>query len=157
MLVEQINDPKYRQFILDVIASQTVYSLCDNEDFFAECPSEEFDTAWGEPVGVQCFWAHQNQAVACRQQEWADYAYVGMSLEDFMQEVLLELDDMEKLVGVAFDDELYGIEVEPIDLLGDLLNEIEAQGLEDTISEFDELRQYCLAWQAKMMRNQTIH
>lgn len=150
-------DPRYTQFIQQTIRTRLVYSLQDEEDFFAECPSEEYDDELGEPVAVLCFWDSEADALACQQEEWRHFQLCTLSLDEFMNDVLLDMDDAAKLVGVAFDQELYGTEIEPIELLADLLDEIANQGLTDEFETFDKLQQYRQEWFAAANEPAVIH
>lgn len=151
------HDPNYAEFIRQVVSHQTVYTLQDSEDFYAECPSEIYDNQLGEPEAVYCFWHSAEMATACQQEEWADYTLVEMSLADFMYETLIETDQQEHLIGVAFDAELYGTEIEPVELLADLLDEIQNRGLADEFEEFEELQNYRQEWEQLAWQQQTIH
>ncbi len=150
-------DPVYAEFVRTAVLTQTVYTLQDNEDFFAECPSETYQDNFGEPTPVHCFWHLADTARSCQQEEWQNYQLIAISLTDFMGEILLDMDDAEQLVGVSFDAELYGSEVEPIELLGDLLDEIQRQHLIHEFPDFDEWQDYRLAWEQMLRQNQIIH
>lgn len=150
-------DLTYHQFIRRVIAQRSVFTLQDEADFFAECPSEAYDNDLGEPETVYCFWDSRQAAMACQQDEWADFTLTEIPLSDFMYEVLTSMDADHHLVGVAFDANLVGSEIEPIELLADLLDEIEQAGLADEFPEFDELQNYRLEWEKLAWQQQTIH
>lgn len=155
--METAEDPRYQAFIRHVVANETVYTLLDGEDYFAECPSEVYDEAYGEPVAVYCFWDSAADARACRKEEWADYRLEAIALDEFMAELLIELDQDAKLCGVAFDAELYGTEIEPVELLADLLDEIEKNRLQDHYPDFAELQRYRAEWEAMMQPPKIIH
>lgn len=149
-------DASYTEFIRTVVATQTVYTLRDNESYFAECPSEVYDNRFGEPESVYCFWHNVEDALSCRQEEWADYQTTPINLVDFMYDILIEMDQDQVLVGIAFDSKLYGTEIEPIELLGDLLDEIALSG-RDNFPEYDELQSYRLEWERMMICQEKIH
>lgn len=150
-------DPVYRDFVRTAVLTQTVYTLQDGQDFFAECPSENYRDDFGEATPVYCFWHHADTARACQQDEWETYELIAISLSDFMYEILIEMDQQEQLVGVSFDAELYGSEVEPVELLGDLLDEIQRRNMIDDFPDFDELQRYRLEWEQMLRQNQIIH
>ncbi|MCG7656448.1 DUF2750 domain-containing protein [Wielerella bovis] len=150
-------DPRYTHFIQHTVRTRLVYSLQDREDFFAECPSEEYYDELGQPIAVWCFWNSETDALACQQEEWENFALATFSLDEFMNEILLDMDADAKLVGVAFDKDLFGTEIEPIDLLSDLLDEITAQGLTHEFEQFDELQRYRQEWLAAMDTPTIIH
>lgn len=150
-------DPVYTEFVRTTVLTQTVYTLQDHEDFFAECPSENYQDNFGESTPVYCFWHLADMARACQKEEWQKYRLIAISLSDFMGEILLDMDDAEQLVGVSFDAELFGSEVEPIELLGDLLDEIQRQNVIHEFPDFDEWQNYRLAWEQMLRQNQIIH
>lgn len=155
-LMEEI-DPRYIQFIQQTVQQRMVYTLQDEEGFLAQCPSEEHDDTIGEPVIVECFWGNKNDAQMCQQDEWQNFQLVDLTLDEFMYDFLLDMDADTKLVGVAFDAQLYGIEVEPIELLCDLLAEIKTQQCVNEFDDFAELQQICQQWQQEISKNHTIH
>ncbi|XXQ69077.1 DUF2750 domain-containing protein [Neisseriaceae bacterium B1] len=150
-------DPAYQQFIQTLVRQREVFTLLDAEEYYAECPSEVYDDNLGEPVAVYCFWETAQAAQICQNEEWSSYHLAVLDLEEFMSEVLLEMDEDEHLVGVAFDEQLFGTEVEPMELLADLLTEIEAQNQQDTFETYDKLLQYCQSWQEQVSKQHIIH
>lgn len=142
------SDPRYDAFVRRAVQSRMVYTLQDADGFYAERPSEAYDDL-GEPVPVYCFWDSAEDAEACRGDEWEDYTVTLISLDDFMNEILLDMDEDYKLAGVAFDEELYGTEIEPVDLLGDLLNEIRLQNQIHEYPDYADLQAYREDWLAE--------
>lgn len=157
MFTESEFDPAYQHFIQTLVQQREVFTLLDDEDYYAECPSEVYDNNLGEPVAVYCFWQSAQAAQNCQQEEWANYRIDVLDLEEFMEETLLAMDEDERLVGVAFDEQLFGTEVEPIELLADLLTEIEAQSCQEEFDSFQQLQQYCQQWQAEVAQQQRLH
>lgn len=147
-------DTEYRHFIDTLIDNQTVYTLVDEEGV-AECPSTEYDDASGEPVPVLCYWASAEAAAACQCEEWAQYRLEAVPLGEFMRTWLINMDEDECLAGVEFDAELYGLEIEPVELLGDLMDELAKRGLTPDIPDYEELVAYRLEWE-RMAAGQTL-
>ena len=157
MKQEQLNDPIYQQFITQVVQNQMVFTLQDEDESFAECPSESYSDDLGEPDTIYCFWHCADAARACQQEEWANYTLTEIQLADFMYENLISMDTAHYLVGVSFDADLFGIEVEPIELLADLLDEIKKCNLIDEFPDFDELQNYRHQWEKIVWQQQIIH
>ncbi len=151
------NDMRYTEFVRTLVQTRLVYTLQDSESFFAECPSEAYDDEFGEPVPVYCVWDNAADAQACCKEEWADYRLEEWPLEDFMTEVLIESDQVAALMGVAFDENLFGTEIEPIELLADLLDEIRHQNAEHFYPRFRELQDYRLEWELMMQGGNIVH
>lgn len=141
------DDPSYQHFIDSLLAQQTVYTLISNEDDWAECPSSEYEDQQGEPISVYCIWATANNAQTCQTEEWADYQIEALSLADFMQDCLINMAQDDVLIGVDFDAQLYGLEIEPMELLGDLLDAAEQQHITLALDNPADLIQQRLEWE----------
>lgn len=150
-------EPAYRSFIQTLVAQDCVYTLIDEEDFFAECPSETEHDMTGEALPVYCFWDNEADALACQSDEWQDYQLQSIDLEEFMADILTAMQEDNRLVGVAFDAQLFGSEAEPLEILSDLLDEIVQQNKKHLFTEWDNLNQYVRACQKQISNNTLIH
>jgi hypothetical protein len=146
----QPEDEEYNRFIRSIIGSQTLYTLVSDEGDIAECPSTEYEEDDGEPVPVFCVWHDRTQAEACKVEEWADYQLEALPLDFFMHEWLVSMDQDAVLLGVDFDSELYGLEIEPVEVLADLLDAAAQMQCGDMIDGYDELMNYRLEWEREM-------
>ena len=143
-------DEEYNRFIRSIIGSQTLYTLVSDEGDIAECPSTEYEEDDGEPVPVFCVWHDRAQAEACKVEEWADYQLEALPLDFFLHEWLVSMDQDAVLLGVDFDSELYGLEIEPVEVLADLLDAAAQMQCGDMIDGYDELMNYRLEWEREM-------
>ena len=146
----QPEDEEYNRFIRSIIGSQTLYTLVSGEGDIAECPSTEYEEDDGEPVPVFCVWHDRTQAEACKVEEWADYQLEALPLDFFLHEWLVSMDQDAVLLGVDFDSELYGLEIEPVEVLADLLDAAAQMQCSDMIDGYDELMSYRLEWEREM-------
>ena len=146
----QPEDEEYNRFIRSIIGSQTLYTLVSDEGDIAECPSTEYEEDDGEPVPVFCVWHDRAQAEACKVEEWADYQLEALPLDFFLHEWLVSMDQDAVLLGVDFDPELYGLEIEPVEVLADLLDAAAQMQCGDMIDGYDELMNYRLEWEREM-------
>lgn len=146
----QSEDEEYNRFIRSIIGSQTLYTLVSDEGDIAECPSTEYEEDDGEPVPVFCVWHDRAQAEACKVEEWADYQLEALPLDFFLHEWLVSMDQDAVLLGVDFDSELYGLEIEPVEVLADLLDAAAQMQCSDMIDGYDELMNYRLEWEREM-------
>lgn len=144
---------RYDRFVRQIVRHDTVWTLQDDDDFFAECPSLHEEDALGEPRMVWCFWSDEAHALRCRQDEWHDYACVSWPLSDFINDVLLPMQHDGQWVGIEFDTELCGMETEPMALLADLLHEIAQQYSEAEFDDWPRWQRACQAWQAEQKRS----
>ena len=146
----QPEDEEYNRFIRSIIGSQTLYTLVSDEGDIAECPSIEYEEDDGEPVPVFCVWHDRAQAEACKVEEWANYQLEALPLDFFLHEWLVSMDQDAVLLGVDFDSELYGLEIEPVEVLADLLDAAAQMQCGDMIDGYDELMKYRLEWEREM-------
>ena len=146
----QPEDEEYNRFIRSIIGSQTLYTLVSDEGDIAECPSTEYEEDDGEPVPVFCVWHDRAQAEACKVEEWADYQLEALPLDFFLHEWLVSMDQDAVLLGVDLDSELYGLEIEPVEVLADLLDAAAQMQCGDMIDGYDELMNYRLEWEREM-------
>ena len=146
----QPEDEEYNRFIRSITGSQTLYTLVSDEGDIAECPSTEYEEDDGEPVPVFCVWHDRAQAEACKVEEWAGYQLEALPLDFFLHEWLVSMDQDAVLLGVDFDSELYGLEIEPVEVLADLLDAAAQMQCGDMIDGYDELMNYRLEWEREM-------
>jgi hypothetical protein len=105
------------RFIVEAIATGCVWGL-EGPDGWALCPSEKHSQ-----TDVMPFWSQPEFAQVHCVDEWSIYKPVAVSLEEFLDEWLTGMHEDVLLVGVNWDADMEGQEVEPLDLL----SEIEAE------------------------------
>lgn len=143
------DDPIYTHFVRQVVQKGLVYTLSMlDENELAECPSEYYDNQDGEPAQVYCFWSSEEAATQCRHDEWANYEVEIVPLETFIQHWLVSMHEATALVGVEFDEQLFGSEVEPAELLGDILGELKQQNKWQ--AQYEHLLRLYLDWERNM-------
>lgn len=106
-------DEIYDQFIHDALATGCVWGL-ESDDGWAICPSSSNDE-----IDVMPLWSQPELAEVHCQQEWAKYRPVPISLEELLDEWLPGMHEDVVLVGIDWNQQLDGEEVEPLDLLED--------------------------------------
>lgn len=107
----------YERFIDEADEFEVVWNLKNNEGF-AICESNEFDDAQVMP-----FWSNEKEALAACCDDWSDYSPNPIRIDDFIDAWLHGMDDDGLYVGVNWDEELDGAEIEPVILIDDLLGE----------------------------------
>lgn len=112
-------DENYEQFLEDAVDSGIVWAVVTEEGEdgdFALCDSEE------KPgTDVMPFFSQQKYVEAVCTGEWSGYAAQPIELDDFIDNWLPGMQKDGLLVGVNWNAELEGLEVEPLDLSLDLL------------------------------------
>ena len=106
-------DSNYSQFLQDAIATGCVWGL-EGPDGWALCDSELYPDSQVMP-----FWSQPEYAQCHCVDEWQIYQVVAVSTEEFLDEWLPGMHDDQFMVGVNWNAELEGAEVEPLDLLED--------------------------------------
>lgn len=152
-----INDPTYHHFIAKIVQQGHLFTLTDEDDFYAECPSEVYENNLGESIMVNCFWDDQTDALNCMTDEWEDYLLEKIDLADFINDVLPECYKEKHLLGIAFDEQLYGLEAEPIDVLGDTLTLILKLNQDKHYERFPIWLEQWQAWQNEQQQQRIIH
>ncbi|NTS76397.1 DUF2750 domain-containing protein [Catenovulum sp. SM1970] len=97
----------------DVFVNQTqkgnlVWALCNEQGEFLSVDSTEF-----EETEVMPFWSDEQDAVIHCVEEWAEFKPTSFPLDEFVEDWLVSLNDENVLVGINWNAELDGIEMEP--------------------------------------------
>lgn len=107
-------DENYDIFVADALDTGCVWGL-ENSDGWALCPSLVNDELDVMPLWSQPEYAQQH----CRD-EWSEYQVVPISLEELLDDWLPGMHDDLLLIGPNWNDNLEGLEVEPLDLIEDV-------------------------------------
>lgn len=107
-------DENYALFILHALELGCVWAL-ESAEGFALCPSVE-----NEERDVLPMWSQPEFAELHAQDEWSAYKVVPISTEELLDEWLPGMHGDLALVGVNWNQEMEGLEVEPLDLLEDI-------------------------------------
>lgn len=116
-------DENYEIFIEDAIATGCVWGL-ESDEGWALCPSVSNDD-----ISVMPLWSQPEFAKLHCREEWAGYRVIPISLEELLDDWLPGMHEDVLLVGVNWNGELEGDEVEPLDLLEDI-DRVAAEGEE---------------------------
>lgn len=118
---------RHKKFIKTVCKTEIVYGLKDKKGF-ATSSSVHYDDENGEPVGIICFWAEKARAKSCVKDEWKSYEPTEIPLSEFMENWCVGMENDGLLIGTQFDQNMFGFEVEPLELIIDLLAELKLTG-----------------------------
>lgn len=111
-------EENYDRFIVEAIEQGCIWGL-EGPDGWALCPSENYKQS-----DVMPFWSQPEFAQLHCADDWAIYKPVPVSLEEFLEEWLPGMHDDVILVGINWNAELEGDEVEPLDLLSEIETEL---------------------------------
>jgi hypothetical protein len=99
----------YERFIERVRSTHMVWGLKD-EGGWAVCPSNEYE------CDVYVFWSDEAYARQHCTDDWSGYQPESIELESFLEDWLPGMEHDGYLVGVQFNADLAGLEVEPAEL-----------------------------------------
>ncbi|AOS95857.1 hypothetical protein AUP74_00386 [Microbulbifer aggregans] len=122
MQVEPLSDDfeeNCARFLPESAAQGCVWAL-EGDEGFALCASEKYPQ-----TDVMPFWSQREFAERHVDGEWQGYRVVAIDLEEFMDDWLTGMHDDVLLVGINWNAELEGIELEPLDLLEQLEQELQ--------------------------------
>lgn len=113
------HDEQLRNFASMILDSGIVWGLKGQEGW-AVCDSIEF-----EDTEVLPFFASKDEAVRLCIDEWSSYEPQSMPIEEFLEDWLPGMHEDNAMVGLQWNSEMEGPEVEPADIarsLGNLEN-----------------------------------
>jgi hypothetical protein len=110
-------DENYQRFMAEAEETGCVWAL-EGPEGFALCPSNISGA-----VDVMPLWSQPEFAQLHCAEEWADYKPVPISLEELLDDWLPGMHEDLLLVGVNWNADMEGDEIEPLDLLEDFEEE----------------------------------
>lgn len=127
---------RHKRFIKTVCESEIVYSL-KRRKRFATSSSVHVEDKQGNPVGLICFWAKKVLAKSCMIDSWRRYKIIEIPLSDFMENWCIGMENDGLLIGTEFDKNMFGFEVEPLEILLELSTELTSLGKDVTFKKFN--------------------
>ena len=100
----------YDLFLDEVRESRVIWALQSGEDWIV-CDSNEYEDTDVLPV-----WSSEAYAKIHCVEEWAEYKAVSIDLETFFEEWVNDLSNDDVMIGINWNEDLDGVEVEPMDL-----------------------------------------
>lgn len=131
-------EKRHKRFIKTVCESEIVYGL-ENVDGFATSSSVQYENENEEPLGIICFWAEKSLAKFCAKDDWADYQITEIPLSDFMENWCIGMRNDGLLIGTEFDQNMFGFESEPFEIIIELITELKGKGKNLNLKKFDGL------------------
>lgn len=127
-----------KNFVQQLVREDAVYTLADSTNF-SFVGSNLFTNADGSPVLVWCFWSTQSGAEASRKEDWSAYQVEAYSIATFIEDILVPMINEAHIVGIDFNENLEGIEVDPLDLLLYIVEEIKKEKITIELEYFKNL------------------
>lgn len=129
---------KHEQFVKRICETKMVYGL-ENEEGFATSFSNEYEDENGEAIEMICFWSEPAYARACAKDGWEDYNLGEITLADFVENWCTGMHHDDVLVGTEFDANMFGLEVEPLVLVKEIITELKSRGETLTFENYESL------------------
>ncbi|WNO09430.1 DUF2750 domain-containing protein [Teredinibacter sp. KSP-S5-2] len=107
-------EENYHLFLEDAIATGCVWGL-ENSEGWALCPSLANDD-----LDVMPLWSQPEYAKQHCIEEWSDYEPVPIALDELLDDWLPGMHEDVLLVGVNWNADMEGVEIEPLDLIEDV-------------------------------------
>ncbi|MDO6678264.1 DUF2750 domain-containing protein [Shewanella sp. 4_MG-2023] len=110
-------ESNYQRFLKRVSEFGAVWGLKHPEGGWAVCPSNEY-----EDIDVYVFWSDEAYALRCAKDNWKEYKPEMITLDSFIDNWLHGMHKDDCLVGANWDANMFGKEVEPIEVAKFLVN-----------------------------------
>ncbi|TYA84239.1 DUF2750 domain-containing protein [Seonamhaeicola marinus] len=127
---------RHKKFIKTVCETEVVYGL-KNKKGYVTSSSVHYEDENGDPVGMICFWAEKARAKSCINDGWKKYKVEEIPLSDFMENWCVGMENDGLLIGTQFDQNLFGHEVEPLDLILELTSELKSMEKDLNFKKFN--------------------
>jgi hypothetical protein len=131
---------RHERFLRKVSETNVVWGL-ESDEGFATSSSTNFKNDRGESTSIICFWSEAALAKSCIREGWLGYAPVAIPLNDFIENWCIGMSKDGFLVGTNFDQNMFGFESDPHDLVLELSQELKKQAKEILLNNYDHLDQ----------------
>ena len=113
---------KHRKFVERVVDFEAVWGL-ESDEGFATSDSNDF-----EDTKVIPFWSDKAYAAVLIKDSWKHYKPTSMLLVEFIENWLVGMYSDGLLVGTNWDANMFGKEIEPLELAVEIANQVIAKG-----------------------------
>ncbi|WP_298903170.1 DUF2750 domain-containing protein [uncultured Psychroserpens sp.] len=127
---------RHLKFIKTVSENEIVYGL-KSKNGFATSSSTQYEDDNGNPIELICFWAEKVRAKSCAKDEWKNYKVTEIALSEFMENWCVGMANDGLLIGTEFDQNLFGFEAEPLDVILELITELRSIGKDLNFRKFN--------------------
>ncbi|GAA4304134.1 hypothetical protein GCM10023183_17270 [Nibribacter koreensis] len=117
---------------------ETVIGL-ESEDGFATSSSNNYEDENKNPISMICFWSEKALARACSKDGWKNYTPTEIPLSEFLENWCVGMDNDGLLLGTNFDQNMFGHEIEPLDLILEITAELKSSGKKLELQKFENI------------------
>lgn len=129
---------RHDKFVAETSTNGRVWAL-ENKEGFATSGSNQFEDEEGGAIKLICFWSDEKWARVCARESWSSYLPIEISLEDFLENWCIGMHSEGTLVGTNFDWNMFGTEIEPLELIIEIAESLKKKGIELNFRKFDGL------------------
>ena len=127
---------KHQKFIERVVDFGVVWGLQSDEGF-AISESNDFEDAEVIP-----FWSEKAYAKAVAKEAWEYYLPTSMPLAEFLENWLVGMHNDGLLVGTNWDPNMFGKEIEPLDLAIEIAAQIVMKGKDLELTKYKNIADF---------------
>jgi hypothetical protein len=131
---------RHKKFVQKICKTEEVLGLSKNGKY-AVSKSVKYETDDSEPVVLICFWAEKARAKSCIESCWNGFEISSIPLAEFIENWCWGIHEKDELVGTAFDSNLFGYEIEPLDLAIEIIDELIKNRKEIKFSQFESVEE----------------
>lgn len=135
---------KIEKIVTNLVTNKEVYAL-GLEGGYAKSLSTIFVDEDDLQIEIFCFWVSKDLASECVVSDWEEYKVVAITLSTFMEDWCIGMSNENYAVGLDFDKNMEGIEIDPLELLLSICNRLMEQKIEPVFSKFKsvaEIKKY---------------
>ncbi|WP_345164692.1 DUF2750 domain-containing protein [Nibribacter koreensis] len=129
---------RHERFIKKICEMETVIGL-ESEDGFATSSSNNYEDENKNPISMICFWSEKALARACSKDGWKNYTPTEIPLSEFLENWCVGMDNDGLLLGTNFDQNMFGHEIEPLDLILEITAELKSSGKKLELQKFENI------------------
>ncbi|WP_205500881.1 DUF2750 domain-containing protein [Rufibacter psychrotolerans] len=129
---------RHERFIKKICETEIVIGL-ESEEGFATSSSNNYEDEDDNPIQMICFWSERALAKACAKDGWANYTPTEIPLSEFLENWCVGMNNDGLLIGTNFDQNMFGHEVEPFDLILEIIAELKSSGKKLYLQKFEDI------------------
>ena len=127
---------KHKKFVERVVDFDAVWGL-ESDEGFATSDSNDFEEAKVIP-----FWSDKAYAAALIKDDWKHYKPTSIPLAEFIENWLVGMYSDGLLVGTNWDPNMFGKEIEPLELAVEIADEVIAKGKSLNLNKYKDIVDY---------------
>lgn len=132
---------RHEKFLEELISNKVVWALQATEGF-ATSSSNTFEDRDGNSIKMICFWSNKKLAKVCARGAWKAYSPTEISLDRFLEDWCIGMYYDQLLIGTNFDWNMFGFEIEPLELAFEIIEKLKAKDLKIDFKKYDDMEDF---------------